>query len=85
MCGNAIRLTTFTGGFWFTSHAGPLLYAVAGAGLLVAVLALTATFARRKVQRDAAYDTLALLLDVLRPPGRKRRLRSSRRSPEPDH
>jgi hypothetical protein len=82
---NSIRAAAFAGGGWYAvAHGPPLLCVVAGAGVLVAVLALASTFSRDEDYREAAYETLELILDFLRPrPFSRSRSRSrpSRRRP----
>ena len=81
---NSIRAAAFAGGGWYAvAHGPPLLYAVAGAGALVAALALAATFSREEDYREAAYDTLELILDFLRPRPFSRSRSRSRSRPRP--
>lgn len=79
---SAIRVAAVTGGGWYaTAHATPLLYTAAGAGVLLAVLTLAAAFSRQVQYRDAAFETLELILDFLRPrPFSRSRSRSRPRS-----
>lgn len=60
---NAIRAAAAAAGGWCAAaQPAPLLLAVVGAGMLVAVLALVSALSRRRYRREAAYATLALVL-----------------------